>query len=514
LRRQRRLAILAAVSLAGMAVTSTLAIVAIEARDAARDQRREAEGLVGFMLGDLRDKLEPLGRLDVLDSVGARALAYFESQDKTRLSDEALAQRSRALTLMGEIANSRGDLNGALRRYQEAFVSTQELLRRSPADPSRLFDHAQNVFWVGQIAWQRGQTGQAERAIREYKRLAEQMIGLDPSNEKYRLERKYANTSLGAVLIDLRRYGEAAAIFRAALNDVEALTAAAPGNPAYQEGRLETLAWLSEALEKEGRLDDALAQRERQLKFLEPLLGSPKSNADYRLQAMIAHMVAGRLLATRSDVSNGTSELRKSIRLGEELMQMEPDNAAWAGFAAGPYFELGELQLTLGQVDEAGKSVRAGCDIVDRLVAQDSTVKQWRADLRDNCLPLRARLALARGANEEARALAGRGVALSRAEARSDSTPDRQQALSRAIFISGMVAAQSGDRGAARRAYEEAFAAFPKGVALVPTWQSRQVILLDAVGRPAEAATKARALEAIGYRHPNYLHERQIIRRS
>ena len=84
LRRQRRLAILAAASLAGMAVTSTLAIVAIEARDAARDQRREAEGLVGFMLGDLRDKLEPLGRLDVLDSVGARALAYFESQDKTQ----------------------------------------------------------------------------------------------------------------------------------------------------------------------------------------------------------------------------------------------------------------------------------------------------------------------------------------------------------------------------------------------------------------------------------------------
>ena len=98
LRRQRRLAILAAASLAGMAVTSTLAIVAVEARDEARDQRREAEGLVGFMLGDLRDKLEPIGRLDVLDSVGARALAYFESQDKTRLSDEALAQRSRALT--------------------------------------------------------------------------------------------------------------------------------------------------------------------------------------------------------------------------------------------------------------------------------------------------------------------------------------------------------------------------------------------------------------------------------
>ena len=37
------------------------------------------------MLGDLRDKLEPLGRLDVLDAVGARALAYYEKQDKSAL---------------------------------------------------------------------------------------------------------------------------------------------------------------------------------------------------------------------------------------------------------------------------------------------------------------------------------------------------------------------------------------------------------------------------------------------
>ena len=118
LRRQRRLAIVAAASLAGMAVTSTLAVVAFDARDEARDQRREAEGLVGFMLGDLRSKLEPLGRLDVLDSVGTRALAYYQAQDKESLSDESLAQRSKALTLMGEIANTPGNLGTAQRLYR------------------------------------------------------------------------------------------------------------------------------------------------------------------------------------------------------------------------------------------------------------------------------------------------------------------------------------------------------------------------------------------------------------
>ena len=39
------------------AVHQRAAYTAIDARDEARDQRREAEGLIGFMLGDLREKL-------------------------------------------------------------------------------------------------------------------------------------------------------------------------------------------------------------------------------------------------------------------------------------------------------------------------------------------------------------------------------------------------------------------------------------------------------------------------
>ena len=96
-RRHRQMAWLAAASLGGMAVTSTLAVTAIQSRDAAREQRRQAEGLVAFMLGDLKDKLEPIGRLDALDGVGAKVLAYYSKQDASELSDSALLQRSRAL---------------------------------------------------------------------------------------------------------------------------------------------------------------------------------------------------------------------------------------------------------------------------------------------------------------------------------------------------------------------------------------------------------------------------------
>ena len=100
------------------------------------------------------------------------------------MSDEALAQRSRALTLMGQIADTRGDLDGALRRYREAMSGTPEMVSRSPDDPQRLFDHAQNVFYWGEVSERRGRLDVAETAMREYKRLADRMVALDPEGSK------------------------------------------------------------------------------------------------------------------------------------------------------------------------------------------------------------------------------------------------------------------------------------------------------------------------------------------
>ena len=79
----------------------------------ARLQRAQAEGLVEFMLGDLRKNLEPVGRLDVLDAVGMRALRYYDSQDLRALDADALGRRARALHLVGEISDNRGDLPSA-----------------------------------------------------------------------------------------------------------------------------------------------------------------------------------------------------------------------------------------------------------------------------------------------------------------------------------------------------------------------------------------------------------------
>ena len=503
-RRHRRLAILAAASLAGMVVTSALAVAAIQGRDEARDQRRMAEGLVGFMLGDLRSKLEPLGRLDVLDSVGAKALAYYEAQDKSSLSDESLAQRSKALTLMGEIATTRGDLPAAVRLYREAFASSAEQLRRDPGNPQRLFDHAQNVFWIGYIDRQKGDLERAEAAFHEYDRLARMMVAAEPTNTKWLLERTYSGNALGVLLLDRARYREASRMFADALRTNEGLVAIDPSNPVFQDRLVEALAWLADARELAGSLGEALALRERQLAYMRELQASRADDAMLKRKTMTAHRVIGRLYAARGETPRALASLQTAAEVAREMLRTDPANTEWAQFAAHIMFDQAELQLASGQSNLAVQPIGAGCDVARGLAARDSTVVEWRAALPGRCLNARAELALAHGSPGSARLLAGQLVQLLRREAARKDSVEIRVALAEAELRRGKIAQRLGDTQAAQSSWRAAHAVWPEITEMTPRETAVRADLLRRLGMHAQSRPLTEKLAAMGYRHPVY----------
>ena len=507
-RRHKRMTYVAAASLAGMAVTSGLAIAAVNARDEARDQREEAEGLVGFMLGDLRGKLEPLGRLDVLDSVGTKALQYYQKQDKGSLTDESLMQRAKALTLIGEIANLRGDLDGALVRYREALEGTAEALEREPDNEQRIFDHAQNVFWVGYIAWQRGQTASAESAFNQYRQLAQRLVALNPGKPEWLLERVYADTNLGTLLLDQRRYPAAGDAFESALADAERLVAAAPRNRQHQDILSEALAYLADARRGEGRLEDAIRSRERQLEVLGRMAAANGSDAEVKKKRMNAQRALGHLFVWRGNLQTGEAKFRDAGAIAGELRQIEPDNTEWLRSAAGTQADLAQLLITTGRAGDAEYFVRASCEITRQLVKRDSSVLEWRFDAMGECLRLRAEAAAARGHREEALAAARQAIALAAQDRRA---VVNAPAWSRPIrLLAGDQHAALGDLAAARREWSAALASLRAGNHS-PLDAGARFILLARLGRDPEAAAIAKRLDAIGFRHPHYLETRRRV---
>jgi tetratricopeptide (TPR) repeat protein len=498
-RRQQRLAWLAAASLAGMAVTSTLSFVAIQSRDEARDQRRQAEGLVAFMLGDLKDKLEPIGRLDALDGVGTRVLAYYSKQNTSELSDAGLLQRSRALSLMAQVADSRGDISGALRLYREAMRGTAEAMARSPSDPQPMFDHAQNVFYVGQIAHQRGDFPTAEASMREYKRLAFRMAALGPDSMKWRMETQYADTNLGVVLFDQRQYAEALAQFAEALRTIEAIATADPRNRAYQQSVAEALAWLGDAQRAVGDFRAATTTRERHVALLERL-AAETGDVEFQQRLIPAYRMLGVLYEDQGESGRAVAPLRKSVEVADALLPREPTNTMWLEYGLKAKLELARQLLLSGNRLEAVEETNAACRMVDDLVRRNVRKREWRLGL-SHCWAMQVRLSLAAGHNAQALSQAQHGIEAARKVDTGDKVADAFE-LAVSYRQLGDARQAIGDMNAAREAWNTALTSLPRPESELPDELAERATILRRAGRAAEAQQLAKKLAAMGYRNP------------
>ena len=496
-RRQRRLALLAAASLGGMAVTSTLAVTAMQARDAAREQRREAEGLIGFMLGDLKDKLEPIGRLDALDGVGTRVLAYYKKEGTSDLTDAALLQRSRALSLMAEVATKRGDVDGALRLYREAMAGTGEAIARKPDDPQRLFDHAQNVFYVGEIAQQRGDFKTSERYMREYQSLASKMVAISPDNMKWRMEVQYADADLGAVLYAQRQFAEAAVRFQEALNTIEAISTADPSNDDYRKSIAESLAWLADSRRALGQYDAAIAARKHDVALLEALYART-NDVDYRQRLMPARRTLGSLYEDQGDLPGAIEQYRTAIAHADALAAIEPDNAQWLEYGYQVRQDLANALLASKQTGQAAEQTNLACETVRRLLKRDSANPIIRKGLV-RCMMTKVRLALLAGATADATKLADAAVSTATSIHTGDKVADGFF-LATAYRLRGDVARAAGDPEAARGFWTTAIGRIPPGAPEQPYESFERLKILERLGRSQEAGPLASRLQAMGYR--------------
>lgn len=496
-RRHRQLAWLAAASLGGMAVTSTLAVTAIQSRNEAREQRREAEGLVGFMLGDLKDKLEPVGRLDALDGVGSRVLAYYQKQDTADLSDAALTQRSRALSLMAQVAQSRGDVEGARRLYREAMAGTSETVRRTPNNPEALFDHAQNVFYIGEIAHERGDFRTAESYMRDYKRLALRMVALGPDSMKWRMEKQYADTNLGVILFDQRRFAEAARQFREALTTMDAIATADPTNRDYQSSVAESLAWLADAERATGNYSGATAARQRGIAVIERLLAQTK-DVKYQQKLIPARRSLGRLYAEQGRTDLASEQLRAAVNEAELLIPKEPANTVWLDYASSARAFLAAELLRAGKADEAASQTGSVCSAATSLLSRDPTNPPWRGTM-SACWKLRAKLALARGATSEALSFAQRSLDVAKSIRSGDAVADAYR-VSGSYRLVGDIEQKSGNANAARASWMAALRVLPARASEEPDQAAERALILNRVGREAEARPIAARLNTMGFR--------------
>jgi hypothetical protein len=387
-RRLRWLTALASASAVGVVVFAFLAVMAVQARNEAQHQRQQAEGLIEFMLGDLRKKLEPVGRLEVLDSVGEKALAYYGAQEAEKLDATALGHRSRAMHLIGEIRDLRGQPAEAQKAFEQAAATTAQLLAKSPDDGQRIFDHAQSAFWVGDAAWKRGDGKTAERWFAEYLSPAQALVKKDGANLDWRAEEAFAHVNLGVVRLGTGQAAVALESFRRAETVMGQLMQA---KPEFSNELAQNLGWQAAAFEMLGDYENALAQQRRKVALFKAMPNYEKDRTAQR-GVFIASEYISRYQLALGRVMEAEATAHESLELGEALVKVDPKNLLWLGDTCGSRLGLAEIQRFKGDRAQAVKNLDAARSCVTLLDGRGALSVRNTVLLRSRLLALTAAL--------------------------------------------------------------------------------------------------------------------------
>lgn len=380
------------------------------ARDEAELHRAQAEDLIGFMLGDLRDKLSEVGRLELLEDVGDQALSYFESLPVENRTDDELFRRSKALRQIGEVRIAQGDLRAAMEAFDESEDLSRALVERDPARGEWVLGLGHSHYWKGNVHWLQGDLKAALERFRSYGELTHELVESEPDNAEWRLEEGYAATNLAAVHQRLGQEEEALEALARSLEIKRQLLAADPDDAELQRSLANGLSWQGSLLTDGGDLAGAEESFRQEQEIRRATVEAEPGNADARMLLAVNSSHRGVLALKRGDLETAEAALTEARDLFRNLVNHDPENAEWQRYLTVSYLHLADLALKRRSPSSASRAVDASQAIAEPLLRRDPTNVRLRKTRADAAL-FRAKILIAQGRHGDALAPANEALA-------------------------------------------------------------------------------------------------------
>lgn len=513
--RNRRMAVISTVLAMGMALTLVLAWAAFIARDDAERRRGQAENLISFMLGDLRQRLNEVGRLDVLDSVAIEAMNYFAELPAKEINDDVLSNRATALLQIGQAQLTRGLHKEAMNAFLESLNAYEELVARNPDNMKLLFDLGQAHFWVGYVHWESEDLDAADVSMQAYFKSSKQLYDNDPLNEQYILELGYSFNNL-AILSNSRGDNQAALDYnRQMISLCEAVLERDKENQQSRLALADAYSWRGSMLQAGLKFRAAADQFTVYLAHAEEASLKNPANTQWLQHRMLASRFAGEATLNLGRSETATNHFAAGIALASELLKIEPANENWQIEHAVLAHRLAQAEIRNGGSESSLNSLEVirvktqeridgNPDRIDWLVINtDVRLEQGRALLATN--------QLADAANHV-------DAVLESARELMDMNPNGRAGkylLANSLILRARVANETQASPSKNNIWRETLDAIHRLSA-----DSTQVDLLDAAiraslyaGRTGTVDRQIEVLSKSGYRYPDFvavLHEQGI----
>lgn len=268
-----------------------LSVSLIQKNEQISTTRNNAENLISFIVYDLKDKLEPLGKLELLNIVAGKTLNYFELAGTDNLTGKALYQWVESLHILGQVNISKNNYLDAESYLKQTESALKHALKSDEKNETLLELYMLANYWLGYSAYLQVNYDTAEPFWIQYKNYADTLFLLYPKS-KWQLEQSYALNNLGALAEKTEQLSAASDYFEQSAQIKLTLLEAQPNNFAIRADLADTRSWQSNIQAKSGKLSAAINHLHEALSQVEKIHFAEASFNNIERLANLEHNMA------------------------------------------------------------------------------------------------------------------------------------------------------------------------------------------------------------------------------
>ncbi|MFZ0503196.1 MAG: hypothetical protein WAM44_05760 [Chthoniobacterales bacterium] len=252
--------------------------LSVEGEDRAVAARKGVEQILNHLVDQLRNRLEPLGQLDIVEEAQGMVEAYYERFGFGQQDPEGLSRLAALLQNQGDRLLAQGDMNGAQAKYVRSLEIGQKMVKQDSENS----------------AWQ---------------------AALSAGYEK-----------VGDLLLAQGDLHGARTQFRRLLEVQHSLAKRNPGDVPWQRSLLATYGKLGEVLEAQGDLRGAEGTYAGSLQLMFKLVSQDPMNRSRLRELSIIHARLGGVLKAQGDIAGATRNFKASIEILTNLLREQGQN--------------------------------------------------------------------------------------------------------------------------------------------------------------------------------------------
>ncbi|MGV3663889.1 MAG: hypothetical protein ACO1TE_27200 [Prosthecobacter sp.] len=345
--------------------------------------RGTAESIINDMLHDMRDRLEPLGKLELLDQVSGTAQRYFDQLPPEQRTPAALFNQCVAWRMRAEILEEQGKLREAGLAVRKALGLARELAAAHPDEDKLQRNLADTYNLLAEVIQAEGGgegEGDAEvEALQARHAIHERLALKAPDDRETQLALASSHRALAWAARNRDDSPAALARLRQAVAIEERLLAKTPDDERVL-GRIVISHTMTGSVLRQPKTRDnaaALAADRQALEHVQRLVRLQPEDVKHQRSLGTCHEKVAWDLRATGDLKGMMEHRELQLGIMKRLAQHDPGNLEWLETLAYAHWHMSDAQGVLGNHDGEVESLRRSLEIYERLVTADPGNMNW-----------------------------------------------------------------------------------------------------------------------------------------